>query len=581
MKTKFLIALFLVFIAVKATAQNPYYQSLENLSSPPLFGSSPFQDSLWAWDTTNFQIVYRSSPVPSSGGSITGMNGITVHPCTGEIFVICKQTAVTGRTLGIFNPKNDTVSIIGNLGDNFSSISFREDGTLFGTTGDGANVPETMYEIDVATAIPTLAVALGNGADGEVIAYNRDDDQMYHWSGNGTVVYESFPATSPYTPILPISGSLGTGEIFGAVYTGGGNFLISSINSDFRILSTTGVVSATIVSTPDDIRGLAQVNRWLNLNGNDSICAGDTTILEALGGEAFQWTRDGNPVNGATSSTFVPTQTGWYNCLITTDTMNCAVADTAWFGKFIKVFALPTVGITPAGSAYICSVGDSILLTGTNGGSSQWYMDGSMLIGETTNSYYATMPGIYNMTKTNQNGCTDSSSVSTVVSYAPAGGTISPSGSDTICAPVTMIIVATPGADGYQWLNGGSIIPGEMDDSLTVSASGVYSCILDYGNCMDTTITFDLSVLDCSGLEELTGSILELYPNPATNMITVSSSEMLDGTLEFIGVDGALLYSTNISGLSITVEIDSLAKGTYVLRYRGSDILVTKHFVKL
>lgn len=130
------------------------------------------------------------APTPSSGGAITGINGLTTHPCKGEIYAICKQSATTGRTLGKFNPQTGVVTIIGNLGDNFSSISFREDGQLFGVTGDGANTPETLYLIDHTTAAVTLATALGNGADGEIIAYNKDDDMFYHWSGNGTVIME-------------------------------------------------------------------------------------------------------------------------------------------------------------------------------------------------------------------------------------------------------------------------------------------------------------------------------------------------------------------------------------------------------
>jgi hypothetical protein len=55
---------------------------------------------------------------------------------------------------------------------------------------------------------------------------------------------------------IPISGST-TGETFGAVYKGNGEFIISNINSSFNYVTTAGVWSAAFGNMPDDLRGLA------------------------------------------------------------------------------------------------------------------------------------------------------------------------------------------------------------------------------------------------------------------------------------------------------------------------------------
>ncbi len=145
---------------------------------------------------------------------------------------------------------------VGNLGDNFSSITFSPTGQLFGVTGDGATVPETLYEINPATAAKTLLTPLGNGADGEVICYNPADNMIYHWSGNSTVVYEKILPVAPYTITdIPILGTT-NGETFGAAYIGNNKFLISNINSSFNIITTTGTWGSSFGSMPDDIRGL-------------------------------------------------------------------------------------------------------------------------------------------------------------------------------------------------------------------------------------------------------------------------------------------------------------------------------------
>jgi hypothetical protein len=56
--------------------------------------------------------------------------------------------------------------------------------TLYGVSGDGATSnPESLFSISTIDASTTLVQALGNGEDGESIAYRTVDGLMYHWSG--------------------------------------------------------------------------------------------------------------------------------------------------------------------------------------------------------------------------------------------------------------------------------------------------------------------------------------------------------------------------------------------------------------
>ncbi len=186
-----------------------------------IWGASPFQDSIWSVDTTTWQVVDRLAP-SLAGFTVTGINGLAFDPCEFKTYAILKVSGVSGRVLATIDLPTAVCTQVGNFGagGNFSSISFRKDGQLFGVTGNGATapfVPEALYTINKADATSSLAATLGNGADGEIICYNQADDMFYHWSGNGTVVMEKFPAFAPYTPVtnIPISGSPG-GETFGA-----------------------------------------------------------------------------------------------------------------------------------------------------------------------------------------------------------------------------------------------------------------------------------------------------------------------------------------------------------------------------
>ncbi|MBK7425633.1 MAG: T9SS type A sorting domain-containing protein [Saprospiraceae bacterium] len=222
-------------------------------------GFSPFQDSLWVIDTINsFEIITRAAPF-IQGFTVTGINGASMNPINDSIYVICKVSGVSGRVLGTIDVETFEITTKGNLGDNFSSITFAPDGTLYGVTGDGASVPESLYEIDPSNASKTLLTALGNGADGEVICYNPDDNHIYHWSGNSTNVYEKINAVPPYT-VTGIPGSYTGGEVFGAAYVGNGRFLTSNISSAFSYYEVAGMQSAIFGSNPDDLRGLPFIN---------------------------------------------------------------------------------------------------------------------------------------------------------------------------------------------------------------------------------------------------------------------------------------------------------------------------------
>jgi hypothetical protein len=228
-----------------------------------IFGISPFQDWIFQHDGDTLASVGCMQVTDSGGASITGVTGMTKHPTTGVVWAVAKVSAVSGRVLGTFDLPTAVFTAVGNLGDNFSSIHFSNDGTiLYGVTGNGASVPETLYTINTGDASKTVVQALGNGADGEVIA-TAGDGTMYHWSGNGTVVFESVSLGNTTTDI-PITGTPG-GETFGAVWWSwhkdvNGDpdpaFLVANISSSFTAFHTDGTVEPTGATTFDDLRGL-------------------------------------------------------------------------------------------------------------------------------------------------------------------------------------------------------------------------------------------------------------------------------------------------------------------------------------
>lgn len=233
-----------------------------------LYGVNPFAN-----DATNppssyglFDLDYNTGAITDGrvitlvGYTITGALAIARDPTTGLVYAILKAQGVNGRLLATIEVTSGAATLVGNLGDNFSSLAFRSDGQLFGVTGDGAAVSETLYMIDKSNAGKTLITHLGNGADGEVIAYNPNDNSFYHWSGNGTVVFERVLAEAPYTVTSIFTGTGIGGEVFGAVWDPArGVFLVHNISSYMSSWTTAGVRSDIQAATSADVRGLLLV----------------------------------------------------------------------------------------------------------------------------------------------------------------------------------------------------------------------------------------------------------------------------------------------------------------------------------
>lgn len=278
MKQRLLLSCLMLCASPQANAQIYGTQSdfVGDLGFYKLFVFDP--DTLTWMDGQNFELP---------GFTITGLTALTVHPkdpipvppakpteLEGTLYAVMKLSGVSGRVLVTIDPTTSMVTLIGNLGDNFASIAFRDDGQLFGVTGDGASVPETLYLIDKFTASKTLAAPLGAGTDGEVIAYHPDQ-LFYHWSGNGAVFYESVQAVAPHAVSnIPLSGSPSF-ETFGAHWDpcqlrdpdGAGPlpaqrvFITAHRGSvtSFRFYTPTGFVSDVVNTPPTGIRGLALI----------------------------------------------------------------------------------------------------------------------------------------------------------------------------------------------------------------------------------------------------------------------------------------------------------------------------------
>jgi guanyl-specific ribonuclease Sa len=493
----------LVLGTFQANAQSTFY------------GVIPFTGDLEVMDSTTMTST-ATIPLTSSTGAVSGANGLAADPC-GVLYIVYK--AAGSRYLGILDPATGVITEIGDLGDNVSNITFAN-GALLAVTGDGASVPETLYSVNITTAAMTLITPLGNGNDGESIEFNPDDGLLYHWSGWGTanIIMESInPTTLAITPIALTGATLA--NVGSSTYVGNGKFLICDVNTTgLKYVTTSGVVSATS-NTSAVFKGTAFSNGGTasvtNITApNDSICAGDTAILVCNNvGGTYEWFQDG-ATTGNTTNTLNATVSGAYVCVfdngacqLVSDTINLTVSN------------VPTANITPSPSATICA-GDSIELSVNAGGGPaqfQWYLNGAAITGGTNSTYFASSPGAYNVLKTNQNGCSDSSAVATVLTVSSPSVALDPTPFAQFCEGEDVELTVTLNAgETVQWTLGGVDIVGETNASHFADVAGSYNAVItDANGCTDTSavptvVTENPFLLWHYHHQELSTSVLEI-----------------------------------------------------------------------
>jgi len=256
---------------------------------------------------TGDELSFVSIVVP--GETYASGNGLATDPLTGDLYAAVKFSGQSGpgRSLIVINPNTGAATSIGNMEQPIASLAFSSNGTLYGVTGDclngcgGVAIGETLFTINTSTAALTQVQTLGNGNDGEAIAFNPIDGMMYHMSGKGAgLIFEKINLSNgAVTPISLSGASVANREAIGFTYdVDQAHFVGSLIDWDsgdavFFTINNTGFISdiAPLVAPWKDYAFSVDLvePQTEYLFGIDSVAAGYSVIDNISGSEfAFQ-----------------------------------------------------------------------------------------------------------------------------------------------------------------------------------------------------------------------------------------------------------------------------------------------------
>jgi SdrD B-like domain/Secretion system C-terminal sorting domain len=415
---------------------------------------------------------------------------------------------------------------------------------LQGTNGAGCWGPKSdSIKVTVVSTLATPTITGGplSFCSGGNVVLTASASPNYQWYKDGVLIAgatsQTYTATQPGNYTVAVSAPTGCGSISAATTVtwlnpvtptvtaaggtnicAGGNvvltsssatgnqwykdgILIAGATSQTYTATTSGNYSVMVSNgTCTSSSNLVTINisnpitPTIVANGGLGLCAGASVQLcpQTYGFANYQWYKNGvaiAPPTG-TSACITVTDSGIYT-LAASNGSNCWSNQSA--AIVVTQLAAPTTPtITASGPLTFCN-GGSVVLTSSMATGNQWYKDGALISGATSQTYTATQPGLYTVQQTGSNGCTSVSTAIVVALSNPNAPTIVASPQTGVCAGDS-VTLSSSSATGNQWYKDGVLIPGATSQTYKAKTTGNYTVVVTSGGCSSTSNAISINV---------------------------------------------------------------------------------------
>lgn len=538
-----------------------------------------------------------------------GTDNIVIEICGGE----------PNSTTDVFYTGNPVVPWTTGLSFN-GSHSYRADnlGNLCNTatttnTGDQTTRPNIIFNWTSAgpcTSPPVAGIAIANpGAvcggtpvNLSLTGISYGSGQTYQWESSANIA-------GPYTPLGPLSNTPfyiisapATSTFYRAAVTCSGNTQTSApvelvVNSSTPVPTITATPSGNVcngtnvnLSTPtcagctylwstgattngiavttaglytvtvSNSCGTAAVSREVTLDPSPSmsisagtaVCLGSSVQIEANGASSYSW----SPATGLNTTTgaVVTASPAVSTTYTVTGTIGACTRNLSVTITVNAVPAIPTVTVS-GGTTTFCT-GGSVTFTSSATTGNQWYKDGVIISGATSQTYNATTSGSYTV-KVAANNCSSNASAANTVSVnpIPPQPTITQVGNS----------LQSSAASGNQWLLNGTLIPGATAATYNPVSSGLYTVQVTTSGCTGVaSAAFNFTITATS--DPVLDRKITIAPNPVRDDLIVRySGNAAKFTVMLVNINGAVLQKGSFT-TNYTLDMRKYSAGLYIVR---------------
>ena len=316
-------------------------------------------------------------------------------------------------------------------------------------------------------------------------------------------------------------------------------------------------------------------NASITAIGNTTFCQGKSVTLSAnIGaGLIYQWndSTTGNIPN-ATTANFIATAAGVYKVLITN---NNGCIDSSETIK-VTINPLPIATASAAGPTSFCE-GNNVLITANSGTNLnyQWLKETGVIAGSTAASYLANTTGAYKVAVTNLFGCSDTSGIVQVnVTPNPNAGPMLGDSTNLKTSTPYNYTIAQQLNHTYNWqINNGIVTAGQGTNVATVQwiNNGTGYVKVEVSNpqgCKDTA-TLATKIGNVGMNENIRYNSINIYPNPASNQITIDlpfyAVPVKGYFLRVVNLLGQVIHEEKINGQISTIDATAFNNGVHIL----------------
>jgi Carbohydrate esterase, sialic acid-specific acetylesterase/Secretion system C-terminal sorting domain len=388
---------------------------------------------------------------------------------------------------------NTNASFLWSNGSNQSSIS----------VGDAG-----WYSVTAVDAVGCVSVD-----SIQVIVHPKPLANLMHFSlsicdGDSTILYLENAETGLW--------SNGTLDSF--IYPKHSGYYSALVTNSFGCTAATDTVYVDVINTPISVVS----------SGPLSTCANQKIILSLNNyiGTNYQWSNSGTFIQGATTSNYMPTESGSYS-LSLVDSFGCLAISPP---VMVTIHRVPASKYTLSNQFDTC-IDSLVTLTANNGVglTYQWQRNGITLPGINSRVLNTQQAGNYAVVVTNAFGCSKLSTL-TAIPVSNPSATIQLNGNSVICIGDSVRLSASTGVGyTYQWMKNNVLIPGATTDFYFAKQKGFYKVrITNANSCSATSSGKSIMVGDCNITSRLSSDSdvdldqISVYPNPFTNSLKIA-----------------------------------------------------------